>query len=103
MKPHKFRAIPTTIDGIKFASKKEAARYGVLKMLERGGHITNLRLQVPYELNEGGTFKYTYRADFVYEERGKTIVEDVKGFITATFKKKMKLMKKIHGIDIKLT
>jgi len=31
---HKYGAIPTEVDGIRFASKKEEKRYGELKLLE---------------------------------------------------------------------
>lgn len=103
MRRHKYKAVRTEVDGIKFASKKEAARYVNLKLLERAKIIENLRLQVRFELNEGGTFKYGYIADFVYFEGGKQVVEDAKGFLTPEFKKKQKLMKKVHGIEIKLT
>lgn len=35
MKPSKYRNQPTEINGIRFASKKEARRYQDLKLLER--------------------------------------------------------------------
>jgi hypothetical protein len=59
-------------------------------------------MQVPYELNEGGTFSYKYVADFVYTDThtGDTIIEDVKGFRTREYLKKKKLMKKVYEIDI---
>ena len=89
------------VDGIKFDSKIEAARYGELKMLLRAGKITDLKLQVAYELNPGGTFSYKYKCDFQYMENGKLVVEDSKGCITAVFRKKEKLMKKVFDIVIK--
>lgn len=103
MAKHKYSAVRTEVDGIKFASKKEAGRYLILKMMEKQGHVSNLRLQVPFELNKGGTFSFKYVCDFVYEQNGQTIHEDSKGAITAVFKKKQKLMKKVYGIDIKIT
>lgn len=101
MKQHKYRAVRTVVDGISFPSKKEAARYVVLKRQELMGFISNLRRQVRYELNEGGNFKYAYFADFVYEQAGITYVEDSKGYRTREYKKKAKLMLKIYGITIK--
>lgn len=93
-----------TIDNIRFDSKKEAGRYLELRMQERCGLITDLKLQVSYELNEGGTHSLIYIADFVYlDDKGETAVEDTKGFKTAVFKKKARLMKKIYGIEIKIT
>jgi len=101
MKQHKFKAQRTEIDGIKFASKKEANRYVILKLMDKQGYIRNLRLQVPYDLNPGGAFKYRYFADFVYEQGNDTIVEDCKGYLTREYKKKRALMLKIHNIKIK--
>jgi hypothetical protein len=42
-----------------------------------------------------------YVADFVYEENGKLIVEDTKGFRTKDYIIKRKLMLWVHGIQIK--
>lgn len=93
-----------TYDGIKFDSQGEANRYAVLKQREKQGIIWDLKLQPQFELNEGGTFSFKYRADFSYWENGNCfIVEDFKGMETAVFKKKKKLMKKVHGIDIRIT
>lgn len=90
----------TIVDGIKFDSAKEAKRWGVLKLMERAGEISNLQRQVKFELNEGGTHSVKYIADFVYWKKGQTIVEDCKGFRTAIYKKKKKLMLKVHHIEI---
>jgi len=91
------------VDGIIFDSEKEAKRYGELKLLLKAGKIGMLRFQVPYELNAGGSHSLVYLADFVYMDAvtGLEIVEDVKGFRTATYKKKKRLMKKVWGIIIK--
>jgi hypothetical protein len=100
----KYSAVRTEVDGIKFASKRESKRYGELKMLQLAQEITDLRLQVPYELNPCGTFSYKYVADFVYKDRqGNEIVEDVKGFRNQIYRKKAKLMLKVHGIRVKET
>lgn len=93
------------IDGILFDSEKEARRYGELKLLLKVGEIGLLELQVPYELNEGGTHSLKYIADFVYRDAktGEKIVEDTKGFKTKIYLKKRRLMLKLHGIKIKET
>ena len=96
----KYKNIRVELDGHKFDSKKEANRYIALQMLQTAGEISNLRLQVPYELNEGGSHSLKYVADFVYLKNGVEIVEDVKGFRTAVYLKKKKLMKKLHRIYI---
>ena len=111
MKRNKFNAKKTVIDNITFHSRKEAARYSQLKLYEKGGLISDLRLQVSYELipklviNGKTERAIKYIADFVYFDtvHKNEIVEDVKGMITDIFKIKYRLMKLQHGIDIKIT
>ena len=102
---HKYAAIPTMVDGIRFASKREAARYGELSMLEKVGEIKELKLQVKFELVKNGHLIESYYADFTYTDvrTGIYIVEDAKGKRTATYLRKKKWMKNIFGIDIKET
>lgn len=93
-------------DGQVFDSTKEFQRYGVLRLLERAGKISNLRRQVSFELipKQDGERACTYIADFVYtDENGDLIVEDSKGFRTDAYKIKRKLMLWVHGIRIKET
>lgn len=120
----KYGSRKVTVDGITFDSKKEAVRYQQLKLLERAGEISELRLQVKYVLipvqrepcndiykrgEKKGCFKpgkllekeCSYVADFVYIQGGKIVVEDTKGFRTEAYKIKRKLMLHIHGIRIK--
>lgn len=101
IKAAKYGNIKTVVDGIKFDSKKEAKRYGILKVLEKSGLISDLRLQCSYDLRVGSIIVCRYVADFVYEEKGKVVVEDVKGFRTREFILKKRLMLAIHGIQIK--
>lgn len=97
----KFGNVKVETDGRKFDSKAEAARYRVLKDMERVGIISGLRMQVPYPLRVRGELITTYVADFVYcDNGGSVIVEDVKGFRTREFIIKKKLMKAVNGIDI---
>lgn len=106
-KRSKFGAIKTIVDGIMFDSKLEARRYRQLVLLEKAKEISDLKLQVPYPLRVTDC-KYckavgykTYIADFVYTEKGgRVVVEDAKGPITSTYRKKRKLMKMIYGIEI---
>lgn len=46
----KYKAVRTEVDGITFASKKEARRYGELKLLERAGHVRNIVVQPRFDL-----------------------------------------------------
>lgn len=97
---NKFNAKRTEVDGFVFHSKKEAQRYGQLKMLEQTGQISNLKLQVPYPLKVNGALITTYIADFVYDEDGREVVEDVKGKRTPEYKIKKKLMLAVLKIAI---
>jgi len=107
-KSSKFGAKKTIVDGITFDSKWESERYGQLRAMERGGIVTDLKLQVKYDIVINDIKICKYIADFVYKEELpngeiKEIVEDAKGFETPEFKLKKKLMKAVHGIDIYLS
>lgn len=81
-----------------YDSKKEANRAYELKLLERGGIISDLKEQVTIELQPA--FKHNgkteraikYIADFTYTKSGMLIVEDVKGFKTKDYLLKRKLL-----------
>lgn len=99
----------TEVDGITFDSVREARRWQELKLLERAGEIKDLARQVPYVLipsqkdENGKTIEreVKYIADFVYEENGKTVVEDTKGFRTKDYILKRKLLLYNYGLRIK--
>jgi hypothetical protein len=100
----KYGAVRTEVDGITFASAREAKRYGELKLLERADEIRGLVLQPRFKIMVNGLLICTYVADFAYFERGHwtQTVEDVKGVQTPAFKLKRKLMKAVHHIDVVL-
>ena len=96
-----------TVDGITFDSKKEAKRYSELKTLEAAGKIENLELQKVFELIpaqriDGKVVERAvkYKADFVYEQDGKIVVEDTKGFKTKDYIIKRKIALWRLGIKI---
>jgi hypothetical protein len=105
-RPHKYHATPTTIDGIRFDSKKEATRYGWLLFRQKRGEIADLRWQVRYPIDVTNlqtgevTSCGAYVADFVYVENGQTVTEDVKGFRTPLYRLKCKLVEGLYGITI---
>jgi hypothetical protein len=104
----KYGAKKTVVDGITFDSKWEAERYGQLKAMERGGLVTELELQVPYNIIVNDQKICKYIADFRYklEHANGTIedvVEDAKGVETPEFKLKKKLMKAVFNIEIYLS
>ena len=121
MLENKYHNKKTIIDGIEFDSKKEARRYVILKDLQQRGQISDLKTQVKYVLipaqrepdivgPKGGITKgkllereCAYIADFSYfdERTNQMVVEDTKGFRTADYTIKRKLMLYVHGIKIK--
>ncbi len=105
MRRSKYGAKKTVVDGITFDSKKEAARYGELKLLEKAGVIWKLELQPRFLLLPGFRYegkairKIEYIADFRYvdKETGQEVVEDVKGAKTEIYKIKKKLFLHKYG------
>ncbi len=89
-----------------YASKREASRAQELKLMERAGHISELREQVEFVLAPSVHVQgrkrqpLRYYADFVYAQNGKEIIEDVKGTVTDIYRIKRHLMKSVLGLDI---
>lgn len=93
--------------GLVFDSIKERNYYMYLESLLQAGEITDLELQVKFEIQP--RFKAVnghiirpiiYLADFVYKDKdGKTVIVDVKGYKTDVYKLKKKLML-YKGYDI---
>lgn len=100
----KYRAIPTVVDGVRFASKAEAKRYGELKLLERAGQVRGLLLQPAFVLHavrEGRLVAVgKYVADFAYQKDGALVYEDVKGMRTPLYRWKKKHVEAEYGIQI---
>lgn len=97
------------IDGFKFDSKLEAKRYGELKLLERAGKITGLKVHPKYPIIINDKKICTYIADFEYWTKfldvskcPECVIEDVKGMKgTSTYQLKKKLMLAVNMIEIK--
>lgn len=97
----KYRNRKVTVNGIKFDSQHEANRWCELKLMERSGMISELERQVKFELiakSEHGR-AINYIADFTYRQGGKTVIEDAKGFKTAVYKLKKRMMAEM-GLEI---
>ena len=97
-----------------FDSMKELQRWCELQLLERAGEIEGLIRQVKFELIptqriDGKCIERSvdYIADFVYQQGGETVVEDVKGYRDpssagyAKFVMKRKMMLYQYGIRIR--
>jgi hypothetical protein len=98
----KYRNRRTEVDGINFASQREAVRYCELRLLERAGDIRHLECQVPFNIEVNGKHVCKYIADFVYlDSESNEVVEDAKGFRTDVYRLKKTLMRIVNGIDIK--
>lgn len=122
-KGKKYNNTKVEYDGIKFDSKKEMQRYLVLKTAEENGLISNLQLQVRFELIPAVREEYiehlktkdkvktrtlqlpiTYTCDFMYDKEGETIIEDIKAspkMLPKEYTLKKKMMFALKGIKIK--
>lgn len=122
----KFGAKRTTVGGLTFDSKREAARYVVLEMRLKAGDLRRLRVQPRYalcplvidgadvrNLNKGTPSGRRmpvceYVADFEYEESDRghggvtwtLVVEDVKGARTDIYKLKKRWFEAQYGMAI---
>jgi len=98
---NKYRAKKTEINGERFDSKREAARYQALLWMERAKEISNLKRQVTYRIEVGGVLICKYISDFEYDlPNGQHVVEDSKGYRTPIYRLKKKLMKAVHGVEL---
>lgn len=81
-----------------FDSRKERDYYIILETLLNHGQISDLKWQVPFELQPKFKFKgktirpITYIADFTYIKDGQLVIVDTKGYRTDIYKLKKKMM-----------
>lgn len=102
-KPRKYQNTPTDVDGKRFDSKREAARYQELASAERLGAIRDLETQVLYRFEVHGVKVGRYTADFRYLDlgTGETVVEDSKGKRVRDWYRTKKLMLACFGIEVR--
>lgn len=104
----KYHNIKTVVDNITFDSKKEAARYQELKLMQKAGAISELEMQPQYRLYVNDVLICRYVGDFKYIDHAASrqikdivrVVEDAKGVKTPAYRLKKKLMKAVYGIEI---
>src|SRR3972149_3346468 len=98
----KYHARAVNLDGYRFASQAEAARYRELKLLEQAGKIMGLLVHPRYRLDVNGVKICDYEADFAFQTSlgAQLVVEDVKGIRTPVYKLKRKLMYARYSIEI---
>lgn len=111
---NKYHAIPIHVDGVRFASKKEAARFLELQCWQKAGQIADLEVHPVYPLHvmelwrSGSPIVVTtvgkFTADFQYlnMQTGEIVVEDVKSNATRTeaYRLRKRLVEAIHGITV---
>lgn len=101
----KFGNVKTVVDGLKFDSKKEARRWGELKLLVKAGVIRDLTVQPEFKIKINNFPVCSYFGDFQYWDvaTDKRIVEDVKSEITRknpVYRLKYRLVYAVHDIMI---
>ena len=117
---HKFNNTKMETPDGRFDSKGEWERWLFLKEALKNGQISDLRRQVKYtliptqyrteiihlktkdkEVQRVAEHEISYKADFVYEKNGETVVEDFKGFPNDRWPYVKKMMLFFHGIAIR--
>lgn len=113
----KYRAQKTVIDGITFASKREAVFYVTYRTKEQAGLIRELTLQPKFPLiyddkpilglpakdgRRGKKLAFFADFSFVDVDTGKRHIVDVKGVDTPISRLKRALIKAMYDIDVEI-
>lgn len=85
-----------------FDSMAEMRRGEELTWLEKAGEITDLVFQPAWELCGDKHHKARFTGDFMYSEKGKVVVEDMKGVVTEAARVRMKWLWAKYNIDVKV-
>ena len=97
----------TVVDGVRFASRREARAWQALLLRQKAGEISGLERQVKFSLHgrdgpiltpTGRVMKYV--ADFVFFENGDIVVADAKGHPLEPYPTKRAIMA-AQGIKIR--
>lgn len=104
----RYTAKPEWLDGIRFGSQRELARYKDLKLMQAGGAISGLKIHPRYDLYACGVLLGYMELDFEYLDHtsGKVVYEDVKdpkknsSTRTSIYKWKRLHLSAEHGIEI---
>jgi len=103
-KRSKYRNKLVRLDGLIFASKKEANRYEELFLMQKAGLISKLEIHPQFDIVIHGFHICKVIPDFSYlsSVTGTKVVEDVKSPVSRTqlYKLKKGLMKAVLGIDV---
>lgn len=94
---HKFNAVRTEVDGVKFSSKREARYFQQLQLAQKSGDLLFFLRQVPFHLAGG----VRYVCDFAeFWKNGDVRFVDTKGFRTPMYKAKQKMVQATYPIKI---
>lgn len=111
MKPARrhIQPVPTVVDGIRFDSKAESARYGALRMMERAGEIRDLEVhpRLPMEINGRKIGRGYLTLDFLYWEKAESgdwrlVFEDFKSVDTRESKVRREVCEAINNVEIRV-
>lgn len=102
----KYGAVRVGVDNYLFDSKKEALRYGELRLMKHAGMIQDLQVHPSYELHCAGVKVATYIADFSFVdcENGEVVIEDCKNPATAklaVYRLKKRMVAAEYGVVIR--
>lgn len=95
----KYNNHPTTVDGIRFDSKKEARYYEQLKIRVATGEVSYFLMQVPLRLPGGTRYVVDFLVFFTDPDRAPEYV-DVKGIQTKLFRVKKREVEHHYPIQI---
>ena len=91
---HKYAAVATEVDGMRFDSKKEARYYATLKLRRAADEVVLFLRQVPFHLPGG----VRYVCDFLeFHADGTVHFVDTKGVETADFKAKRRMVETLYA------
>ena len=94
---HKYNAVRTEVNNIRFASKKEANYYDELLLKKEAGIVLFFLMQVPFHLPGN----VTYRVDFQeFHTDGTIHFVDVKGVRTKEFIRNKKMVEALFPVEI---
>jgi hypothetical protein len=99
----KYGNTPCELDNLRFASKAEMRRYGVLALLQKAREIDKLEVHPKYPISINGIQVCVVEMDFAYVDRaGAPHVEDVKGRDNPLSKLKRKLFEAYTGLRVEV-
>lgn len=100
---NKYHAKKARVDGYSFDSQAEARRYGELRLMEKAGEISGLKVHPVFPIEIQGRPVCKVILDFSYKDKnGDDVHEDVKGVDTALSKLKRKMVEAQYAIDVEV-